>query len=228
MIPKTVVGKIEWFENRLADWAANAAAIGSSAGEITALQTKTTTARASYLAQQQAQAAAKSTTLTLGDDITAMMNAGSDVIKKIRAKAATDGNSVYALANIPAPALPSPMPPPGTPTDFKVSLDQSGALELKWKCPNPPGAHGTIYQVYRRTGAEGEFTYLGGTGEKKFLDATIPVAATSLTYQIQAARSTAAGPWAQFNVNFGTNPGGAMTASVSEPTSGTTGPKIAA
>jgi hypothetical protein len=37
-----------------------------------------------------------------------------------------------------------------------------------------------------------------------------------VTYQIQAVRSTAVGPWAQFNVNFGVSSGGAMTASVTE------------
>src|SRR5437764_12330101 len=115
LIPQSLVGKIEFFENHLADWIANSVAIGSSAAEITALQTKVTAARASYLAQQTAQETAKSKTLTVRDDVFTMMNAGSDVIKKIRAKAATDGNTVYTLANIPAPAIPSPVPAPGTP-----------------------------------------------------------------------------------------------------------------
>jgi len=51
------------------------------------------------------------------------------------------------------------------------------------------------------------------------VDATIPAGSSQVTYQMQAVRSTAAGPWAQFNVNFGTGAGagaGAMSAAVVE------------
>jgi hypothetical protein len=46
--------------------------------------------------------------------------------------------------------------------------------------------------------------YLGGCGPKQFTDRTIPAGVSGVTYQMQAVRSTAVGPWAQFNVNFGT------------------------
>jgi hypothetical protein len=77
-------------------------------------------------------------------------------------------------------------------------------------------AAGTVYQVGRRIGGAGEFTYCGGAGAKKFLDETIPAGSSQVTYQIQAVRSTAVGEWAQFNVNFGIGTGGAMTTSVTE------------
>ena len=66
-----------------------------------------------------------------------------------------------------------------------------------------------MYQICRRTAATGEFAYLGGAGEKKFVDTTVPAGAPQVTYQIQAVRSTAVGPWAQFNVNFGAAPAAA-------------------
>lgn len=115
-------------------------------------------------------------------------------------------------------ATPTPVPPPGTPSNFRVELFEDGSLQLKWKCNNPNGAKGTLYQVYRRTSAEGEFTYLGGSGDRKFLDATIPAGSSQVTYQIQGVRSTAVGPWAQFNVNFGVTPSGTMTATVESAT----------
>jgi hypothetical protein len=37
-----------------------------------------------------------------------------------------------------------------------------------------------------------------------------------VTYQIQAVRSTAVGPWAQFNVNLGVSPGGPISVSVGD------------
>ena len=73
---------------------------------------------------------------------------------------------------------------------------------------------------------EGAFEYLGGAGEKKWTDSTLPAGATQITYQIQAVRSTAVGPWAQFNVNFGVgNNGGPVALSVVEQTPS---PKMAA
>ena len=57
--------------------------------------------------------------------------------------------------------------------------DGNGALIMKWKCANPAGSSGTVYQVFRRIGGTGEFTYLGGCGTKEFIDATIPAGATA-------------------------------------------------
>jgi hypothetical protein len=216
IVPAAKVDKIAFYENHTAPWSTNAVAIGTTAAAVTDLTTKTTAARAAYNAQQAAQDAAKAATLTLNSAIDAMAAAGAEIILQIRAKAATAGDSVYALAQIPAPATPSPVGAPGTPTDFSVALDGDGAVKLKWKCANPAGSTGTLYQVWRRTSADGEFVYLGGSGTKDFVDETLPAGSTAVTYQIQGVRSTAIGPWAQFNVNFGVSSGGTMTASVEE------------
>ncbi len=60
-----------------------------------------------------------------------------------------DDPEVYSFAQIPPPAVPGAVPPPGTPFDFRTALLQNGAVELKWKCQNPAGASGTIYEVTR-------------------------------------------------------------------------------
>ncbi len=138
----------------------------------------------------------------------------ADLLKQVYAKAATAGDSVYSLASIPIPATPSPVGPPGQPSDFATELDGDGSLIITWKCVNPAG--GTMYQVFRQIGGEGDFDYIGGSGEKKYVDTTIPAGATQLTYKVQAQRTTGAGMWATFNVYFGTNAGGTMTASVVE------------
>lgn len=111
---------------------------------------------------------------------------------------------------------PTIKPPPGKPERFVATVDETGAVQLGWKCPNPPGTAGTIYQVWRRTSPTGEFAYLGGNGAKRFLDQTIPAGASQVTYQIQAVRSTAVGAWAQFNLNFGVSNAGTVTAKVTE------------
>ena len=223
IVPKEIVARIQWYEDRETPWSTSATQIGLTSAEVTALTAKTAAARAAFDAQQAAKNAAKNATLTLKLAVAAMTDAGSDAIKKIRAKAATDGNSVYALASIPVPATPSPVPPPGTPGDFVATLNPDGSLKLRWKCVNPAGSVGTMYQVSRRTGSSGPFAAVGGSGVKSFVDSTLPSAVASVTYQIQAVRSTATGVAAQFVVNFGVGGGGEMTASVV-----TSSPKLAA
>jgi hypothetical protein len=223
VVPRDNVTKIQFFEDHIAPWTASAVAIGTTAAAVTALQTKTEAARDAYTAQQAARQAAETATEAVKQAVEAMGVAGAAIIDQIRAAAKNTGNNVYVLAEIPAPATPAPVGPPGTPSNFKVKLKQDGTLELGWKCNNPVGCTGVVYQVWRRFGGSGEFAYVGGNGGKEFVDATIPAGETQVTYKIQAVRSTSVGDWAEFNVNFGTNSGGTMTASV-EPAA----PKIAA
>ncbi|MCC6320827.1 MAG: hypothetical protein IT438_05245 [Phycisphaerales bacterium] len=93
-----------------------------------------------------------------------------------------------------------------------MGLWQNGSLELKWKCGNPSGTVGTIYQVKWRiggaTGGGGAFTFVGATGVRSFTDDTLPAGSTPVTYEVAAVRSTTRGNPAQFTVNFGTGGGG--------------------
>jgi hypothetical protein len=111
-------------------------------------------------------------------------------------------------------ATPGPTPAPGTPSALHVDLLATGALVLSWKCPHPSGAIGTVYEVQRRIGGEGDpFAYVGTTGSKTFIDDTLPAGSSNITYQITAVRSTARGHAARFSVNFGVVGVGRMTAS---------------
>lgn len=215
IVPRDTVDKIQFYIDHIPVWEDVATQIGTTVLEVTSLNTKTQAAKAAYDAQQAAQDAAKSATETLHQAVAAMAAAGSTIIEEIRAKASAVGPSIYPLAQIPAPATPSPTPPPSKPSDLVVTLDDSGTINLKWKCANPARTSGTMYQLFRRTSASGEFQYIGGTGKKSFADNTLPAGSTAVTYQIQAVRSTSVGPSAQFNVNFGIG-GGTMTASVVE------------
>jgi hypothetical protein len=222
VVPKEAVAKIQFFEDHDAPWSSNSTQVGLTTTEVAALAVKTAAARAAYDVQQAAQLAAKDATLNLRLAVTAMAAAGAELIQKIRVKAATAGDGVYALASLPAPALPSPVPPPGLPTDFTAALSQGGAVTLGWRCPNPANAKSTMYQVSRRTGATGPFVLLGATGSRKFVDDSIPAGTASVTYRIVGIRSTAQGPEAFFTVCFGVSGTGEATASVVQ------APKLAA
>ncbi|MGH7132045.1 MAG: hypothetical protein ACREJO_08885 [Phycisphaerales bacterium] len=233
VVPDTRLGKIEFYESHNSAWSTNAAAIGLTAGKVTALAALITTARKSYDAHVTAQAAAKAATQTFYDAVRFMHSspgAGADMVETIKNFAQTTGNpTVYNLAQIPPPATPGTTPPPGTPFKFTVGLTQEGAIELKWKCQNPSGTQGTIYEVRRKIGGSGSsnpFTFVGATGVKKFTDDTLTSGSTNVTYQVTAVRSTARGTPAQFNVNFGVGGDGQAFATITG--EGTGNVKIAA
>jgi hypothetical protein len=104
---------------------------------------------------------------------------------------------------LPVRGVPQPSPAPGTATSFKAALTSLGALDLSWKCANPPKTSGTMYQLFRTVDG-GAMTYIGGCGSKKFTDGTVPAGASSITYHVQAVRSTSVGAWASFTVTIGT------------------------
>lgn len=213
LVPYTYEGKILFYRSKNTPWTTSATQIGTTSAAVASLAAKVAAAQAKLDAQVAAKAAAETATGELKAAIRDMGDAGADIIKQIRAKAAVDGNNVYFLAEIPVPATPTPVGPPGTPTNFKTTLNNDGTLTLSWKCPNPPGAVGTTYQVARRVGA-GDCVPIGVSGKRSFTDNTVPAGAASLTYRIVAVRSTAIGQPGEFNVNFGVSTSGAATAMV--------------
>lgn len=215
IVPDSRLGKIEFYEAHIAPWLVNPSKIGLTPTQVTNLETLTEAARTAFNAAESARAAAKAATQNFYDKVRAMHSgpgAGSDMIDTIKNFADTTNNpQVYADAQIPPPARPGTTPPPGTPFEFTVGLLQNGALELRWKCNNPSGTQGTIYEVLRKIGTSpaAAFAFIGGSGIKAFTDDTLPSGSAAVTYQITAVRSTARGKPAQFTVNFGMNAGGA-------------------
>lgn len=209
-IPKKYAPKILFFETHLAPWAEHAEEIGTTDEMIALLAAQTAAAREAYQAQQRAITAAQSATLGFQIAREAMQKTGQSVIEQIRVKAAMEGNGVYALAQIASPADASPIDLPGRPSQLTTELTAIGSLKLRWKCKNPRNATGTMYRIGRMVySATGEtigssgFEHVGIVGKKAFEDVSIPRGAAMIIYQIQAFRSTGAGPSVQFNVNFG-------------------------
>lgn len=229
LVPIKPLARLQFYENHTSGWASAAVAIGTTTAAVTDLTTKATAARAAYDAQQNALNAAKMATQAWRQSMAALSLAGSAILDQIRGKAKVSGDSIYTLANIPAPATPTPVPPPGTPFELKVALKPDGSLELKWKCSNPAGATGTFYQIARKVDGATAFDYLATVGTRTFTDETLPAGAKTVLYQIQAGRTTAMGVAQQFIVNIGVGSGGGLTVSVVEASDAPNGPrKIAA
>jgi hypothetical protein len=203
IVPNTASSKITFFATHVPVWAEDPAAIGTSAEHVENVQEKLEAARAAFAEQGRAIQAARNATLRLKDALVALGSAGGQVIGEIKAKARVDGTPVYVRASLKPPKAASPMGKPGRPTSLETELLPNGSLVLSWKCKHPRGAKGTMYQVYRALGINGEPVFLGATGKKKFTDATVPSGVRTVCYRIVAVRSTARGEVAEFPVNLG-------------------------
>jgi hypothetical protein len=135
---------------------------------------------------------------------------GAILLEMIKTYARSTGdNGVYSRARVTPPSRPGrpgSAPAPGTPYRFRTNVRQTGEVELTWKCDNPEGADGTIYQVKRQVD-DGPFTIVGTVGEKEFLDETLPPGTTHCTYAVTALRSTGKGASGRYWMQFGCRPG---------------------
>jgi hypothetical protein len=243
LVPELRVPRIEFYETHLPPWMENAEALGLSETTVNLLAARTAAARAAFLAQQEALAAARAATLAFHVAVAEMHAVGAEAIRTIRNTAesaggateprshagtkgsaggpAISGSDIYVLSQIPPPAAPASAPPPGTPTEFKTTLLPGGAVELRWRCANPRGTNGTVYEVRRRIGNAADaalsggrdgFEYLGLSGTRRFSDTTLPAGAGMVVYQVTAVRSTRRGAAARFIINLGVGGGAALRA----------------
>ena len=212
---------LDFCDTHTATFSANAAAIGIT--PVAALLFKSTydKARADSKAASAADDVKMAAVSTAQESIRTLRKVAGDVIAAIKAfaEAAPIPSVVYNLAQIPMPAAPGPVPAPGMPTSFTAGIEPSGAITLRWKCANPVGGGGTVYEIQRKTGGAGggNFSVVGIIGTRTFTDTSLPAGSVGVMYKITAIRSTIRGVANIFVVNFGVGGGGGMfIASTSE------------
>lgn len=209
ILPKTPAQQVRRLTTLVPAWAVDPVAVGLSPDRIAEIEALLAQARAAQLAAYEARNAARSATLAFENATAALVRNASSAIGLIKATASASSDPVAILARAQLPvtnaAAPGSLPPPGTPTGFRVELLQDGAIVLSWKCDNPEGSVGTMYQVRRCVHGRNKdaFEHLALCGEKTFTDSDIPAESGSLTYEVTAVRSTRRGQPARFNVNFG-------------------------
>jgi hypothetical protein len=216
--PDRIVELLTFCEQHVEPFTVNASQIGLVASQSAAYKNATDAARQAFNAAAAARAASEAATRAQTDAIRTLRGLNSDLVRIIRGFAgqSPDPNTVYRLSEINPPAPPTPLAPPGTPTDFTVALNADGSITLKWKCKNPSGGGGVVYSLRRRSGT-GPYLYVGATGTKDYTDATIPAGTAAVTYEVQAQRSGSRGQPSQFTVQFGVAGDGAAMATVVTP-----------
>jgi hypothetical protein len=217
-IPDSNQGTIDYLQSKMTPWGDNAVAIGTTAARVTAMGTLITQAQDAMAAQVAAAQASKNATTACNNAIMALHQAGAEILKQIDTQAGITGPSVWTLAVVDPPAPPSPVGKPGLPYKLVATLKPNGSIELTFKCSNPKNCNGVIYQVYRKVEVLDDYAYLGGTGERKFIDLSAPRGVPSIMYQIQGTRSTSVGDAAEFIVNLGISSGATVNATVVDAT----------
>lgn len=195
--------------------AATPTVYGLTAAQATAYGTLNTAYREAY-ALAKAPTTRSYTTILAKNDAKAALKAYAVELAKIVGGNPAVTNEQKGALGLSVRATPGPVAQPGTPEQFTLILPGNGDVLLKWKCKNPTGATGTMYQVWRKTAADTEYKFLGGVGAKKFTDTTLAAGATEVSYQVQAVRSTAAGFWGTFDAKFGKSVSGETFATVTE------------
>ena len=212
VVPQRVEDLLLWAEQHATLWTSVATQIGLTAGQATAFSAAAGTAQSDYAARLAAKQALDAAITESQDSVRDLRRSASDTIRFIRAFAESQNKPavVYATAQIPPPAAPGPVGPPGTPFDFKAVLNPDGSMSIRWKCNNPVGAAGTVYTVRRRIGTTPNYEIVGATGSRRFEDDTFG-GGTTVSYIVQAQRSTQVGLQSSpFTVQFGTGGGGAF------------------
>ncbi len=219
-VPSKVSELIAFCDEHAAAWAASPTTIGLKDTQVTDLKNASTAAADAVAAQLAARSAAKSATLTANTAVSALRRTIAGCIRSIvtYAEAAADPMAVFAEAQIPPTAEPTPSAPPGQPVNLTATLDDEGDITLRWKCANPPGGN-IVYSINRRTSDSGAFTQIGVVGTRSFTDSTIPAGSASVQYQIRGFRGQMAGPASPvFLLQFGHGGGGGLTISMAPST----------
>ena len=220
ILPKNLNDQIIFCETHAPVWAAIPTAIGLTAAQCSALTIATNTAREAYGEAQAARDASKAATTTLRSGVSIMRTQVSDLIRQIKAFAELQANpnTVYAFAQIPPPAAPTPMPAPGKPTDFAVVLNSDGSVTLSWMAAESAASSGAFFAVSRKLPGQSAFVGIGGapgstseTRRPSFTDGTVPASAASqgAQYIVQGFRGTRVGEASDaVVVQFGVDGGG--------------------
>ena len=203
--PRDRIEFLQWCEAHWPVWAKDPAALGLSVDDVNAFKVQTLAMRAAVTQQTTIRQAAKLATESVLENESDLRDVVSSQVRTIRAFAISSNDTdVYQLAQIPAPGTAAPLPPPGTPTDFKIELNSTGSITIRWKAQHPEGSSNVVYFVQRKLPGETAFRILGGSGERAYTDDTLPVGVDGATYIFTAQRgSVQSAASRQLTITFG-------------------------
>lgn len=186
VVPKSIVGRIDFFTARGQEWLASAAEIGLSPELAQRVADLAQEAQQAYDLQQAQEQAARAATLALNAKVAELMRIGSGAMQTIRSHAeVAEDPGVLATASLPAKRRWSRIGPPPAPQSVSCRLVSDGSVEVAWKGRFPPG---TFFEVLRAVGDSLAFAPVGTIGAKRFVDGTLPLGVSCASYRVVAGR----------------------------------------
>lgn len=197
-LPTDPAEVVAFVSSRAEVWALNQASIGSTPEEVAAVEAILEEAKAAMMAVEMARDAALAATQRYYDAAKRLRAASRIVVENAKNLAKAEGDTnVYVKARLNAPKVRARQAPlPGKPVRVELEVKTFGQVVLTWKCANPRGLHGVVYEVLRRTldiserdGKRvvkwGPLEHIGiAGGDKRFVDATVPVGVPQVSYMI--------------------------------------------
>lgn len=189
IVPKNITEKLDWAEAHAPVFATEAANIGLTAAQVAAFEDLVNAFRSKYNAANSAREAAKAATTDLHGAIANFNEGASETLAYIKAfaESSDDPMNVYARAEIPPPATPTPSGAPATPTDVGAYIDNTGNVVVSWRGSK---ANGTFFSVWRKLFSESAWTQVASVGAKTWTDSTIEAGTVNAQYYVQAHRGT--------------------------------------
>lgn len=192
ILPSKNLEALMWLQARADDWLENAPAIGLTVGQANAVLTATTQAQTAVNNAESARAASKAATTAQNGAFGTMRDEAQTAINIIKAFAnnSPDPATVYSVAQIPPPSVPLPNPPEN-PYDLRFLLQQTGELEIKWSGSSNGGS--AVYIISRSIQTDpasppSPMSVVGYSGERSYVDASIPACTVAATYSVRAVK----------------------------------------
>jgi hypothetical protein len=189
-----------WTRTHAERFVDHAGAVGLSGARAEAYRELVAEVDRLILEQEEARNLYRTRTSTMEEGLARLLAATGSTVKTIRAfaESAEVPIDVYSAAQLPPPAKGSPAAAPAKPNSLTVTLRAGeGALEISWKARNPRGTQGTSYIVRRRLAGETQWSFIGVTGAKRFVDTGVPAGIASVQYTVQGQRADQSGAWSE-------------------------------
>jgi hypothetical protein len=212
--PNGIEALLQFAQYHVPVWESNGRVIGVSAEQSASYKLAYNAAQAAFNAAQQGKLTQRALVNAQNEAVRTLRTTNSALLKIIRGFAQDSDNpgEVYRKAEIPPPAVPTPLGPPSTPTDLNAQLDLLvGGLKLTWKAKQT--APGTIYKLERKASLTPNAPYelVALTGSKFATDLTVPVGTSQVFYRVVAQRGNfQSQPSGVLDIRFGTGPGEAV------------------
>ncbi len=196
-IPPSRPAQIQFCTSHIPVWEEHEAAIGLPDGFAEELDTLTQAARDAAMAARAARQASEAATAVYHQAVRAMRAKAAQGVLLIRTHAnVTDDIGVLTMAQIDPEKSPSAVPLPTMPINVACDVESTGAVRVTW---DSTGTHGGYFDIFRRldttlNGPIAPFVCIGSSGDRTFVDATIPFGTFQATYQVRACRGKKKGP----------------------------------